>query len=109
MAKAAKAAAKKPVSKSQCIAGVAEETGLTRKQVTSVFDALAKQIKSALSSKGPGVINVGGLMKVKVRSVAARPAGMRKDPFTGEMRQFAAKPASKKVKLLPLKALKEMV
>jgi hypothetical protein len=48
-------------------------------------------------------------MKIKLRSVPAKPAGMRKDPFTGEMRQFAAKPASKKVKVLPLKALKEMV
>src|SRR5437667_9853374 len=111
MAKAVKAAAanKKPVSKSQCIASVAEETGLTRKQVNSVFDSLGEQIKKALSGKGPGVINVGGLMKIKVRNVAAKPAGMRKDPFTGEMRQFAAKPASKKVKVLPLKALKEMV
>jgi len=110
MAKAAKAAAnKKPISKSQVVAAVAEETGLTRKQVTAVFDALGEQIRRALSAKGPGVINVGGLMKIKVRNVAARPAGMRKDPFTGEMRQFAAKPASKKVKVLPLKALKEMV
>jgi nucleoid DNA-binding protein len=110
MAKVAKAAAnKKPVSKSQCIAAIAEETQLARKQVTAVFDSLGEQIKRALSGKGPGVINVGGLLKIKVRSVPAKPAGMRKDPFTGEMRQFAAKPASKKVKVLPLKALKEMV
>lgn len=111
MAKAAKAAAanKKPVSKSQCIAAIAEHTELSRKQVTAVFDSLGEQIKKALSGKGPGVINVAGLMKIKVRSVPAKPAGPRKDPFTGEIRPFPAKPASKKVKVLPLKALKEMV
>jgi nucleoid DNA-binding protein len=110
MAKAAKAAAnKKPISKSQVIAAIAEETDLPRKKVTEVMESLGGQIKKALSGKGPGVINVGGLMKIKLRNVPAKPAGPRKDPFTGEMRQFAAKPASKKVKVLPLKALKEMV
>jgi nucleoid DNA-binding protein len=110
MAKAAKAAAnKKPVSKSQVIAAIAEETELSRKDVSRVMESLGGQIKKALSGKGPGVINVGGLMKIKVRSVPAKPARTGKDPFTGEMRQFAAKPASKKVKVLPLKALKEMV
>src|SRR5262245_27100482 len=110
MAKAAKAAAnKKPVSKSQVIAAIAEESNLTRKQVTAVMDSLGAQIKKALSSKGPGVINVGGLMKIKIRTVPAKPARTGKNPFTGEMQQFAAKPASKKVKVLPLKALKEMV
>jgi nucleoid DNA-binding protein len=109
MAKAAKAAGKKPVSKSQVIGSIAEETGLTRKQVTTVFDALGEQIKRALSSKGPGVINVGGLMKVKVRSVPATKERMGKNPFTGEEMLIKAKPASKKVRVLPLKALKEMV
>jgi nucleoid DNA-binding protein len=110
MAKVAKAAAnKKAVSKSQCIAAIAEDTGLTRKQVNSVFDSLAGQIKKALSGKTPGTINVGGLMKIKVREVKAKPAGMRMDPFTKEMRNFPAKPASKKPKVLPLTSLKEMV
>jgi DNA-binding protein HU-beta len=110
MAKAAKAAAnKKMVSKSQCIAAIAEDTKLSRKDVTRVFDSLAGQIKKALSGKTPGTINVGGLMKIKVREVKARPAGPRLDPFTKEMKNYPAKPASKKPKVLPLKSLKEMV
>ena len=45
---------------------IAESTELSRKQVASVFDALADQIKSAVGKKGPGVFAVPGLMKIIV-------------------------------------------
>jgi nucleoid DNA-binding protein len=101
-------AAKSP-SKSEILAGIAEETQLSRKQVSSVFEALSGQIKNAMGKKGPGVFIVPGLMKLTLRHKPAQKARKGIDPFTKEERMFKAKPASKAVKIRPLKNLKDMV
>ena len=101
-------AAKAP-TKSQIVSSIAEKTELSRKQVSSVFEALSEEIKGALGKKGPGLFVVPGLMKVKIKNVPAKKAGMFKNPFTGEEQMRAAKPASKRVRVVPLKALKDMV
>lgn len=100
----------KPRTKTQIIAGIADDTGLSRKEVVSVFDAMSGMIKKDLGRRGPGVFTVPGLMKVKKKIVPRRPA--RKNvflPLLGETRDIPAKPARKAVKVTPLKALKEMV
>ena len=48
-----------------------------------------------------------GLLKMTVKKVAAKKARKGISPFTGEEIMFKAKPASRKVKILPLKNLKE--
>ncbi len=104
MAKSAKAA-----TKSEILANIAEATELTRKQVASVFDALAAEIKSAVGKKGPGIFTVPGLMKV---TVVHKPAVQKRkgiNPFTKEPITIPAKPASKKVRATALKALKDLV
>ncbi len=106
---AKKAASAKPMSKTEVLNTLAESTGLTKKQVASVFDAMSELIADQLGSRGPGVFTVPGLMKLKVREKPAVPAGMRKNPFTGEMKMMPAKPASKAVKVTALKRLKDMV
>jgi nucleoid DNA-binding protein len=108
MAKAA--AAKKPLSKSQVIAAVAEASGVPKKQVAACMDALAGEIKKALSPKGPGVFNLAGLIKIDKKKRPATPArkGVR-NPFTGEIRDVPAKPASWKVRVRALKTLKAMI
>ncbi|HMN96915.1 MAG TPA: HU family DNA-binding protein [Phycisphaerales bacterium] len=109
MAKAA-AAAKKPRTKSQIITDIAEATDLTRKQVSSVFEAMASLMKKDLSKRGPEVFVVPGLMKVTVRNKPATKAGMRPNPFApGEMMQVKAKPASRIARIRAMKALKEML
>lgn len=109
-AKAAKSAAGKPRTKSELYADLAESTGLSRKQVASVFDGLSGVIRKDLSGRGPGVFNVPGLMKITVRKKPAVKAHTRPDPFNpGQMMQVKAKPASKVVKIRPLKSLREMV
>ena len=101
----------KAPSKSEILAALAEETNLGKKDVAAVLDALAKEIQKAVSAKGPGVFQIPGLVKIMRKSVPAKPA--RKgvpNPFKpGELMDVAAKPASKKVKVLPLKNLKAMV
>jgi nucleoid DNA-binding protein len=103
------ATAAKAPSKSEILAGIAEETQLSRKQVASVFDALSGQIKNALGKKGPGLFVVPGLMKVMMIQKPAVKARKGINPFTKEEQMFKAKPARKVVKVRPLKNLKDMV
>jgi nucleoid DNA-binding protein len=101
-------AAKKPTTKSETLNFIADKTDLTRKEVSSVFDALGTLMKRDLK-RGPGVYTVPGMMKVKVVRKPATKARKGINPFTGEEMMFKAKPARNVVKVLPLKGLKEMV
>ena len=99
----------KPPTKSEILNHIAGETGLSRKQVSAVFESLGGMIKKNLSSRGPGLFNVVGMMKVKVVKKPATKERKGINPFTGEETVFKAKPARKVVKVQPLKALKDMV
>ena len=107
--RAAASAAKKPPTKSEILTSIADTTELSRKGVASVFDALADLIQDNLKPRGPGMFSVPGLFKIKVRKKPATKARKGINPFTGEETMFKAKPASKVVKVLPLKNLKDMV
>ncbi len=104
-----KSANNKPPTKSEILNHIASETGLARKEVASVFDSLGGMISKSLSSRGPGLFNVVGLMKIKVVKKAATKERQGINPFTGEETIFKAKPARKVVKVQPLKGLKDMV
>ena len=94
-------------TKSEVVAIICKDTGLSRKQVAGVFDSLAGVIKKSL--KGSGLFTLPGLLKMKVVKKAATKAREGVNPFTGEKMMFKAKPASKKVRVMPLKSLKGMV
>jgi nucleoid DNA-binding protein len=98
----------KPASKSEVLTSIATATELSRKQVSSVFDALSKEISSAVGKKGPGVFAVPGLMKITVIQKPATKARKGINPFTKLEQMFKAKPARKVIKVRPLKALKDM-
>jgi nucleoid DNA-binding protein len=104
-----KAAGARGPSKSVLLATIAEETGLSKKQVSAVFEALGAQIGKNLGGRGPGQFVVPGLMKMKVVKKPATKARKGINPFTGEETMFKAKPARKVVKIQALKALKDMV
>jgi nucleoid DNA-binding protein len=101
--------AAKPMTKSEIVAGIAESVGLAKKQVSSVFEAMAGQIKKSLGKSGPGTYVVPGLMKLVVVRKPATKARKGINPFTGEETMFKAKPARNVVKIRPLKNLKDMV
>ena len=105
----AKNAGKKPLTKSQIVGNISEDTGLSKKEVTAVFDALTDQIRKSLGRNGAGTFTVPGLMKVKVIRKPATKEREGINPFTKEPTIFKAKPARNVVKVAPLKALKEMV
>ena len=102
------AKARKTPSKSEILAAIAENTELSRKQVSAVFEALAREIGSAVGRKGPGVFAMPGLVKIKVVHKPATPARKGINPFTKEECVFKAKPARNVIKVRPLKALKDM-
>jgi nucleoid DNA-binding protein len=98
----------KAPSKGEILGTAAEQTGLSRKQVGAVLESLAGQIKNALGKKGPGTFTVPGLMRINVKNIPAKKARKGINPFTKQEQMFQAKPASKRVKIRPLKSLKEM-
>ena len=105
----AKAAAKKAPTKSEVFGNIAEQTGLSKKEVSAVFDALQKEIEKALSKKGPGVFAIPGLAKIMIKHKPATKARKGVNRFTGEEVMFKAKPARNMIKVRPLKGLKDMV
>ncbi len=100
-------AAKLP-TKSEILASIAQSTQLSRKQVSSVFDALSDLIKKNIGKKGPGMFVVPGLLKIMVIQKPAVKAHKGINPFTKEEVMFKAKPARRVVKVRPLKSLKDM-
>ena len=94
-------------TKSEIMAQISKDTELSRKQVSGVFESLNGVIRKSL--RGNGVVTVPGLLKLKVVKKPATKARKGVNPFTGQEMMFKAKPASKKVRALPLKSLKGMV
>lgn len=106
------ASSKKAPTKSEIFAKIADDTGLTKKDVAAVFDSLNGQIKKNLGGRGgPGMFTVPGLLKLVVVKKPARKAQKGvPNPFRpGELMDVAAKPATKVVKARVLKGLKDMV
>jgi nucleoid DNA-binding protein len=97
-------------TKSQLYARISEDTGLARKDVAAVFDSLNDVIEGHVKSRGAGEFKLPGLLKVKVNKKPATKARKNvPNPFRpGEFMDVKAKPARKVVKVLPLKALKDM-
>lgn len=98
---------KQTLTKSGLVTLLAEQNDLTRKQAVSVLSTLESTMLGSVHPKGAGTFVLPGLMKITLRKVPARKAGtMIRNPATGEMMAAAAKPASVRVKIRPLKKLK---
>ncbi len=100
----------KPMTKSELMANIADDTELTKKQVVAVLESLAANIAKSVGRNGCGSFVLPGLLKIEKKKIPARKA--RKgvpNPFKpGELMDIPAKPASTKIKVRPLKNLKEM-
>ena len=94
-------------TKSEILAQISKDTGLAKKQVSDVFESLGGVVKKSLKSSG--LFTLPGLLKMKVVKKPATQAREGINPFTKEKVMFKAKPASKKVRVLPLKGLKSLV
>jgi len=94
-------------TKGEILTQISKDTDLSRKQVGAVFESLNGVIKKSLRSNG--LFTMPGLLKMKVVKKPATKAREGVNPFTGEKMMFKAKPASKKVRVMPLKNLKGFV
>ncbi len=105
-----KAPALKPLknvlSKSALIAHLSSHSGVESKGVKAVLASLEATIAASLHKNGARIFTLPGVLKATAVAVPAKPKRKGKDPFTGEERMFAAKPASVKVKIRALKKLK---
>ncbi|MEM6749423.1 MAG: HU family DNA-binding protein [Planctomycetota bacterium] len=102
------AVAPKPPTKSEIYRHIAEDTGLTRKDVVAVLDSLTTLMVKSV--KKHGAFSLVGLFKMTlVKKPAVKGGKLVRNPFTGEMVPQKPKPASKTVKVRPMKALKDML
>lgn len=97
----------KPPTKSEVFGQIAEKTELSKKDVAAVFSALEEQVKKSL--KKHQAFTLPGICKMVVKKKPATKARKGRNPFTGEEITIKAKPASKAVRMRPLKNVKEMV
>lgn len=109
---AKKAAAAKPLTKTEILVSLSETTGVAKKDVGAVFDALGDLIDKELN-KGAKTADKGftipGLCKIVTKYKPATKARKGINPFTKEEQMFKAKPASQQIKIRPLKKLKDAV
>lgn len=105
------AAITKPIktafSKTELNKHLAEATGVDPKVVKAVIAALESTVLMSLHKAGLGQFTLPGLLKATVIKVPAKKKRFGKDPFTGQERWFPAKPASTKIKVRPMKKLKD--
>ena len=110
---AKKPAAMKPVtqalSKSGLVSHISQHTGVDTKSTRAVLEALEQTMHSAVSKKGAGLFTMPGAFKMTATAVPAKPKRKGIDPFTGQEKMFAAKPASRKIRATALKKLKDML
>ena len=98
----------KSLTKSQIYDAVAQESDSSRAEVKKFFAALETVIRNQLGKKGPGVITIPGVVKLKaVKKPATKGGELKKNPFTGEMMTTKPKPASVKVRGSGVKAFTE--
>lgn len=100
----------KAMTKTALYGEIATNTGLTKKQVSAVLDELSNVVERHVRKRGVGSFTLPGLLKIKtVKKPATKARKGVPNPFKpGEMMDVAAKPATTKIKVLPLKRLKDM-
>ena len=102
-------AIQKKYTKTEILTEISENTSLSKKEVTAVLEELSVLIERHVKKRAAGEFTLPGLLKIKSVQRPARPARKNvPNPFRpGEMMDIPRKPASIRVKVLPLKKLKE--
>jgi nucleoid DNA-binding protein len=97
------------MNKTQILSEIAENTGLSKKEVSGVFEELSSLIERHIKKRGAGTFTMPGLFKITTTRKKAVPARKGINPFTGEETMFKAKAARTVIKIRPLKKMKDMV
>jgi nucleoid DNA-binding protein len=86
---------------------LADRAGVEPKAAKALMAALEETVLASVHKKGAKTFTLPGLLKVVAQDVPAKKKRFGKDPFSGEDKWFAAKPATVRLKVRPLKKLKE--
>ena len=105
---AKKLSVKEAFTKSELVSYVADKHEITKKMTSEILDSIKEVVTAHVAKKGPGQFTWAGFFKVERTSVKARKARNGVNPFTGEAMVIKAKPASQKIKIKPLKDLKNV-
>ena len=98
---------KSAFNRSTLVAHLAETAAVEVKAARALMVALEATILASVHKKGLGSFTLPGLLKVNVINVPAKKKRRGLDPFTKVEREFAAKPATVKIKTRALKKLKD--
>ncbi len=104
-----KSAIRKRYTKTELHEEIAANTGLGRKETAAVLDELGSIIERHVRKRAAGEFILPGLLKITTVKKAARPARKNvPNPFKpGERMDVPRKPASTRVRVTPLKKLKD--
>ena len=102
-------AIKKKYTKTEILNEISKNTSVNKKEVAVVLEELGVVIERHIKKRAVGEFTLPGLLKIKSVAHPARPARKNvPNPFRpGELMDIAKKPATTRVKVLPLKKLKE--
>ena len=101
---------KKASTKSETLKYIANETGLTQKDIAAVFDSMTELMKKNLiGRKSPGEFTIPNLIKIKVSKRAATKTRQGTNPYSGKKMTIKGKPETKVIKVSALKRIKDMI
>ena len=98
---------KEALGKAGLVDYIVNASGVAAKDVRSVLSALESAVAGSVHKNGAGTFVLPGLLKISAVKVPAKPKRKGINPFTKVEQWFAAKPATTKVKVRPLKRLKD--
>lgn len=109
VARKAPAIQKKKYTKTEILNEIASNTDISKKDVAAVIEELTVLIERHVKKRAVGEFTLPGLLKIKSVVRPARPARKNvPNPFKpGELMDIPKKPATTRVKVLPLKKLKD--
>lgn len=87
---------------------IAEETEVDNRSADSFLRAF-ESIVSGEVSEGSGKVIISNFVKFERKDTPAKASRPGRNPATGEQMMFAAKPASVKIRITPLKRFKDEV
>jgi nucleoid DNA-binding protein len=102
-------AIQKKYTKTEILNEIASNTDISKKDVAAVIEELTVLIERHVKKRAVGEFTLPGLLKIKSVVRPARPARKNvPNPFKpGELMDIPKKPATTRVKVLPLKKLKD--
>lgn len=97
------------LTKQKLFQQLAKNTGLSKKSINLVFFELLHIIYEHMKEGGPEKFILPGFFKLTTKHMPAQNEKAGINPFTKEKWIFKARPAYRKLKIKPLKILRDMM